>query len=203
MEEKYIVLDIETIMNQSLSDWQKLYIEEKIANKRGDNKDPIKYGSLNPEFGEILCIGIYISDTDNYHILSDDEPKLLQRFWDYMKDNLGYKIVSFNGKKFDVDYINKRSCINNVNNHNIDIPTRRYETVRHYDLLEILSNFYNNDFHSLQTYCKLYGIPVKDEHNGSDVYKLYKDGNLEEIYEHCLSDVKLTNELYLKVRNYL
>lgn len=203
MEQKYIVVDIETVPNTKLSDWQKSYINKKIENKRGDNKDPIRYSSLNSEFGEILCIGLYISNTDKYHILSDDEPKLLQRFWDCMKDNLGCKIVTFNGKRFDSVYIHKRSCINNINNYNLSIPNRRYDIIRHFDLLEILTNYYTDEYHSLSVFCKLYGIPVTDEHNGSDIYKLYKEGNLEEIYKHCLSDIKLTNQLYLKVRNYL
>lgn len=202
MNNKYIVLDIETIPNQLLSDWCKEYVNKRIEKKRGDNKDPDKYCAIQPEMGQIVCISIGLNGED-FFVLKGDEKSVLSQFWDCLKDNIGYKIVGFNTKYFDIPYIDKRSCILNINNYNIDIPTKKYDKIKHYDLLEVLSNYNPYDGHTLEIYCKMYNVPYENIIDGSEIYTLYKKGDLDAIYSKCLNDVRATDALYRKVSPYL
>ncbi len=205
IEDKYFVVDIETIPQQNQPEWMKDYIKEKIEHKRGANKDVIKYASINAEFGEICCIVIYNSVDDTMHVFFEEtEEETLQQFWDYLKDNIDYhRFVTFNGKSFDIPYLKKRSSIKRSNCFYIDIPIRRYDINYHYDILEVLSNFGASDFHSLDFYCKLYGITKSNDINGSDIYTLYIKKDYDMIIEKCCEDVLATKELYLRIKNYL
>jgi predicted PolB exonuclease-like 3'-5' exonuclease len=40
------------------------------------------------------------------------------------------------------------------------------------------------------------GIEQKDEINGSQVWDAYKRGNLDQIIQHCESDVEVVREIY-------
>ena len=199
----YIVLDIETIVNPSLPDWTTEYINSRIEKKRGSNKDANKYCQINaPEFGSIFCIGLGINGKE-FLILKGTETDVLRIFWEYMKGCLGYRIVGFNSKNFDISYIKKRSCILGIENYGIDIPTRKYDTHHHYDILEVLSNFNIGDAHALSVYCKMYGIEYNNVDDGGHILSLYQEGKYDEIYTKCLNDVKATDALYRKIYAYM
>lgn len=204
-EDKFFCVDIETIPNQNQPDWMKEYIKEKIEHKRGANKDVIKYASLSPELGEICCICSYNSVNDTMNVFFEEtEEEMLQQFWDYLKDNIdNHRFVTFNGLRFDFPYILKRSSIKNVQTFNISLPIRKYYTDKHYDILEVLSNFGQSDMYSLDVYCKIYGITKSNDIDGSDIYSLYLKKNYDTIIEKCCEDVVATKELYLRIKDYL
>lgn len=201
----YLCIDIESIPQQNQSEWMEEYVENKLKNKRGENKDANKYKSLNPEFGEVFCICLYNSVDAHMHIFYEEtEEETLQQFWDYLKDNIDeHRFVGFNSKSFDIPFIKKRSSIKAVNTFNIDIPARKYYNNEHYDILEVLSNFGQNDMHSLDFYCKLYGITKDNGTDGSDVYTLYLNKDYEKIIDKCCEDAAATRDLYLRVKDYL
>ena len=203
MKRKYFVFDLECVPEENMPSWKSDIIEDKIKNKRGDNKDAIKYASLNAEMGKIIVITIYDSETDKCFVLSGDENTILQSFWDYYKEHIGTTIVGFNSKRFDSVYISKRSCILNINNYGLNIPNRRYDTIHHFDCLEILSNFYTTEMFALDVYCKLYGVHYENDNDGSEILELYQAGKFDEIYTKCLNDVKATNALYKKIYAYM
>lgn len=206
MNNKYIVLDIECIPNINLQDWAMKYVAKRIERKHKENRDPAKYCATTPEFGQIVCICTYVSGED-FFIYKGTEQEILSSFWNDLKDKIGYRIVGFNSKNFDIPYINKRSCINDIV-PTMNIPTRRYDKSFHYDLMEVLSNFNSNDAHTLDIYCKMYGIDnenntIDGNITGADILKLYISGNMEAIYEKCKNDVMATKNLYEKVKDYL
>lgn len=203
MNKNYITLDIETIPNPILPDWFKEYINIRIEKKRGDNKDVNKYCQVScPEAGQIFCIVLGINGTE-FILLKGTEYDILCSFWKYMKEFLGYRIVGFNSKNFDILYIKKRSCILGVETFNIDIPTRKYEKFHHYDILEVLSNFGTSESHTLEAYCKMYNVPYDNIDDGNKILSLYQAGKYDEIYTKCLNDVKATDKLYNKIYVYL
>lgn len=203
MYKEYIVIDIESVPNSVIPDWGREYVNKRIEKKRGENKDFNRYCSLHcAPFAQIICIGIGINGSD-FFILKGNEHDILQQFWDIIKEHAGIRVVGFNSKLYDIPFINSRSCILQVENYGIDIPTRKYEKNHHYDCLEVLSNFGAGEMHSLKVYCMMYGIPYKNNHDGSDIYAMYLNGDIESIYTKCLNDIKATNALYNKIITYI
>lgn len=203
MNKNYIVLDIETLPNPDLQDWFKEYINCRIEKKRGDNKDPDKYCQVScAEGGRIFCIALGVNGKD-FVVLKGTEEEVLRVFWDYMKACVGYRIVGFNSKGFDVPYISKRSCILGIDNYGIIIPTRKYYADNHYDLLEVLSNNWGGEMHSLAVCCKMYGVTYDNIDTGGDLLEHYKAGEYEKIYTKCLNDIKATDLLYNKILKYM
>lgn len=203
MNKNYLVLDIETLPNPELPDWFKEYILQKTETKRGDNKGNIdKYCQVNcPEAGRVFCVAIGVNGKE-FNVLKGTEEEVLRVFWDYIKTCLGYRIVGFNSKNFDIPWINKRSCLLGIDNFDIHIPTRKYDTNNHYDLLEVLTNFGSNEYHTLEKFCQMYGVSYENTENGGDLLVHYKAGEYEKIYTKCLNDVKSTDALYNKIIKY-
>ena len=141
-----IILDIETIPNPANSKEKLVIAEAKIERKKGDNKDKNKFYALNPELGKIVCICLDI-DGKEYHFFSQDEGSILKDFWKMLEQNKDFRIVTFNGKQFDIPYIIKRSILNGVVASQI-LNTKKYEMYKHFDVFEVLTNFssFNNAF---------------------------------------------------------
>lgn len=194
---KEIVIDIETVPYNKNDE-----VEDIIFRKKKTIEN-IKFCSLNKEFGEIVCIGCNINGFDlvfykksEYNILKDFS-KMLYKF-----NNQKIKLITFNGKKFDIPFIIFRCIINEINLP-FKLETKRYYTNLHFDIFEVLTNFYQTQtFFTLKDYCKIFNIKNDDKDNGKDVYSLYIQKEFESIKNHCISDVKCTKEIYEKIKNY-
>ena len=131
-----------------------------------------------------------------------DEAELLTEFWEVSKHY--EKIVTFNGRGFDVPFIYLRSALLNVPITRKDWLGYRYQTEPHCDLAEQFTFYgvsgrdgaarrFNLDF-----YCKAFGIesPKSQGVSGMDVGVMLSAGRFLEIAEYCLRDVKATVSLY-------
>jgi len=131
-----------------------------------------------------------------------DEVELLNQFWLVA---MHYdKVVTFNGRQFDVPFLYLRSA-------QLDVPiTRknwlgyRFATEPHCDLAEQLT-FYNVSGGSgaarrfnLDFYCRIFGIDSPKSHGvtGMDVNQLMEEERYGEIAEYCLRDVFATVKLF-------
>jgi hypothetical protein len=131
-----------------------------------------------------------------------DEVELLTAFWDVAKHY--DRIVTFNGRGFDVPFIYLRSAILNVPISRKDWLGYRFQTDPHCDLAEQLTFYgvsgregaarrFNLDF-----YCKAFRIESPKSHGvtGMDVNRLLAEGRHRDIAEYCLRDVQATVLLY-------
>ena len=131
-----------------------------------------------------------------------DEAEMLAQFWDVAKHY--DKIVTFNGRGFDVPFLYLRSAQLNVPISRKDWLGYRFATEPHCDLAEQLTFYsvsgrdgaarkFNLDF-----YCKAFGIESPKSHGvtGMDVKRLMDEGRYREIAEYCLRDVVATVKLY-------
>ena len=131
-----------------------------------------------------------------------DEVELLNQFWLVA---MHYdKVVTFNGRQFDVPFLYLRSA-------QLDVPiTRknwlgyRFATEPHCDLAEQLT-FYNVSGRSgaarrfnLDFYCRIFGVDSPKSHGvtGMDVNQLMEEQRYGEIAEYCLRDVFATVKLF-------
>ena len=131
-----------------------------------------------------------------------DEVELLNQFWAVA----GHydKVVTFNGRQFDVPFLYLRSA-------QLDVPITkknwlgyRFATEPHCDLAEQLT-FYNVSGRSgaarrfnLDFYCRIFGVDSPKSHGvtGMDVNQLMEEERYGEIAEYCLRDVFATVKLF-------
>ena len=198
---------------------QKISDEAARLARRGEIE---KQCSLWPFTAQVICIAMLNADTSRGKVLftaDDQEPgvgepgpvefvpcadeaELLTAFWDVAKHY--EKIVTFNGRGFDVPFIYLRSALANVPITRKDWLGYRFQTEPHCDLAEQLTFYgvsgrdgaarrFNLDF-----YCKAFGIDSPKSHGvtGSDMNELLAQGRFRDIAEYCLRDVKATTLLY-------
>ena len=120
------------------------------------------------------------------------------------------RLVSFNGRGFDIPTIMLRAMRYNLNAFGFyenETPTKtkwdnyrtRYSEKWHTDLLESLGHFGAVRNLNLDNVCKMLGIVGKYDVNGADVYRLYYENqDIAKINEYCQSDVLNTYWVYLK-----
>jgi 3'-5' exonuclease len=200
-----IVLDIETMpseISQELANELYGKIEptqtaikaKKEAEYIQIKKDEIAEGfALSPMTGKILGVGFLLPQLNQETYIEDTEEAMLKFIGDIFAKGVG-KIVTFNGKAFDIPFLKIRSAILNV-----PIPpifNKKYDVDRHFDVREVLTNFGANQRGTLKEWAITFGtVPPKD--SGKAIHLLTK----EERQEKCLTDCRNTNFLYQRLKN--
>lgn len=139
-----------------------------------------------------------------------DEKELLESFLGYINDQQP-KLVSFNGRGFDLPMLFLRAMKHNIPcpaYFEIDNPQfgktkwenykQRYSEQFHIDLLDSLGHFGSARNLKLDVVCSMAGLPGKYDVSGDQVLELFYAGEYEKIREYCESDVLNTYWLYLK-----
>jgi DNA polymerase elongation subunit (family B) len=157
-------------------------------------KDEIAEGfALSPMTGRILGIGLLLPQAGTETYIEDTEVNMLHYLDELFTKNVG-KLVTFNGKGFDVHFIKIRSAILGV-----QMPlifNRKYDVDRHFDVREVLTSFGANQKGTLKEWAIAFGTtPAKD--SGKAIHLLTK----EERQEKCLTDVRNTNFIYQRLKN--
>jgi predicted PolB exonuclease-like 3'-5' exonuclease len=176
--------------------------------------------SLYPFTAQVVCVAMVNADSGRgqvLHLADDfeaedegevkfvpfaDESELLHDFWELARRY--DRIVTFNGRGFDVPFLYLRSAMLGVDITRKDWLGYRFQTEPHCDLAEQLTFYgvsgrdgaarrFNLDF-----YCKAFGIESPKAHGvtGMDVGALLAEGRYREIAEYCLRDVRATTDLH-------
>lgn len=192
---------------------------EERAEKRAETK---RMFNLWPFTAQCVCVCMINADTDKGKVifLADDfeeysgeksgiefvpcadEVELLTAFWDAAKHF--EKVVTFNGRGFDVPFLYLRSAALNVPISRKNWLGYRFSVEPHCDLADQLTFYsvggrdgaarrFNLDF-----YCRVFGIESPKSHGvtGMDVNDLMAEGRFREIAEYCVRDVEATVALY-------
>ncbi len=132
---------------------------------------------------------------------SPDEQSILANFWRLLEpddhESLPRRLVSFNGKAFDMRVMEIRSLqYENLGSAAYFKPSEKYDTYRHkynddehLDLCDYLPNYGSKAGYSLRTVASLLGLPGKDQMDGSQVYPVYQQGGIMQIAAYCFEDV--------------
>jgi len=221
-----LILDIETAA-QPAKNFSKDTLE-LIQNKlfKELESDPQKkaddfYG-LSPYTGQIVTIGaiesesgrgaVYFldptskkSETEEEGIIFRSYPsekELIEKFWELSSKFSVF--VTFNGRSFDVPFLNIRSAIHKVRPAH-DLMQGRYlyqqKRTQHIDLYDQLT--YYNGFRfptggGLHMACQAFGIktPKENDIDGSKVSSMFQEGRYKEIAEYNGRDILATRKLY-------
>ena len=224
-----LVFDIETVgvEFETLSDSQKEFLlryaeSEKDLVKRDELIDEAKrYLSLYPYTAKIVAIGLLNTDTEKSVVLYENEKneewsaeektikykpfseeEMLKYFWKYVSK--AEKVISFNGRYFDLPFIMIRSAINKIKPTS-NLMKYRYDSSHHIDLLEQLTFYGLTKKFNLDFYCHAFGIesPKSKGITGMEVKELYRAGRIKDIAIYCGEDVKATYELFKIWNKYL
>lgn len=140
-----------------------------------------------------------------------DEEALLTQFWRALEPDPHAealrRIVSFNGKAFDMRVIEVRSlqydaisCATYFKpGEKFDTYRHKYSDEEHLDLLDYIPNYGNKAGFSLRTIASLVGLPGKDVMDGSQVYPVYLEGGIMRIAAYCFEDVIQTGLIKIRL----
>ncbi|MEW5843234.1 MAG: ribonuclease H-like domain-containing protein [Bacteroidota bacterium] len=224
-----LVFDIETVGVDfdSLSDSQKEFLlryaeQEKDPERRDELlEDTKRYLSLYPFTAKIVAIGLLNTEKEKSMVLYEGgtndewiaeekitkykpltEQEMLRYFWKYADE--AEKVISFNGRNFDIPFILMRSAINKIKPSK-NLMRNRFDTNFHLDLLELFTFYGITKKFNLDFYCHSFGIesPKSKGITGMEVKELYKAGRIKDIAIYCGEDVKATYELYKIWNQYL
>lgn len=191
----YIFLDIETVPLEITHDDVKNYLMDKKISK--------EKRSMDANYAKIIVIGLKILNNDEIKLFSsNDEKELLQNFWNFLRDNTPFTVVTHNGYRFDIPFIVLRSCINKVD-ITFQINTNQWsmEKSNHFDTMIFFSHYGAFTNPNLEILNKLHSLDVSSEKRitGADVERLYKEGKIEEIKKHCGQDIRLLEQIFGKL----
>ncbi len=201
-----LVLDIETVSQpvEEIPERALEYLFKSLARDQPDEEelerrrdDMISRFGLDPTTGRVIVIGLLDVDTRAETAFSDDsEKELLTKFWDWLAANEHEPYVTFNGKRFDIPFLNVRSAIHGLNPSKV-IPADPLTTRPHFDVREVFEGNERRRRGSLDFFTAIFGIPSpKSKMDGAKVNDAYAEGRLDDIVQYCLEDCRATAAIY-------
>lgn len=217
-----IILDIETVgfeldnLAESQQEFLLRYAEKEQDEKLREEKidDAERYLSLYPFTAKIISIGLLNSETEgslvlynntineesfveekNIKYVGKSEIEILKLFWSYISKT--DKVITFNGRNFDIPFLMLRSAMLNVK-PSINLIHNRYNITHHIDLLDQFTFYGISRKFNLDFYCHAFGIisPKSKGISGMEVKELYKAGKVKDIAVYCGEDIRATYKLY-------
>jgi len=219
--EQILFLDIETVPQyyhfDELDETAKVLFSQKNRSMISDTKSVESVygerGSIQSEFGKIICISIGIlkeSITGRTMRIKtfahDDEETLLKQFKHLLEDRYNDDnaiLCGHNAKEFDFPYICRRMLINGIAlPRALNIVGKKPWEIKHLDTMELWKFGDYKAYTSLSLLCHVFNIPTpKDDISGADVARVYyEDNDLERIKIYCEKDVIALIQLFLKMR---
>lgn len=127
--------------------------------------------------------------------------EIVRQFWKGYEHYEKAKLVTFNGRGFDVPLLELAAF-----RHGFPIANH-FQRSRHrfnggsIDLQEFFTNFGASRFHGgLNLAAKMLGLPGKMGVKGDEVLQMHRDGKLQEINDYCLCDTLDTYFVFLRTR---
>jgi uncharacterized protein YprB with RNaseH-like and TPR domain len=170
--------------------------------------------ALLAEFSKVIVIGIgyfYQHKENDFSLrikslVSTDEKQLLADFSGILAHKFSNrtKLVAHNGKEFDYPFLCRRMLINEIEIPKILQPLKGKSWDNpHLDTMEMWRFGDRKNYTALRLLAKLLQInPCQERIDGSEVHKIfYEQNGLDRIAAYCRCDVRMTAEVYLKLRN--
>lgn len=189
-----------TSKDAMLAKWVERFREEK-ADEVGDAE--WRKTSFDGAKGQICCIGVALDDGIPFQLFGDDEAAILHDFFAIADahirgNNLRRPVfVGHNIAGFDLRFIFQRAVINRV-----QVPVWFPRNARPWDdsINDTMLMWAGHGGRiSLASLCEALGIESDNEMDGSMVYDLYAQGQIEKIAEYCADDVRITRECWRRM----
>jgi len=203
-----LVLDIETVGQpvESIPPRALDYLWKSLAREAPEPEDlerrreeMIARFGLDPTTGRVIVVGLLELESRAETVFADEsELELLTRFWSWLAENASRheRYVTFNGKRFDVPFLNVRSAIHAIVPQ-VVIPASPLTTRPHFDVREVFEGNERRRRGSLDYFTAIFGLrSPKLAMDGSGVADAYAQGRLDDIVQYCLDDCRATAAIY-------
>jgi len=190
--------------------------EEAIARKRAELME--ERGSDFIPYTYMLPISVAVAKVSrDCHLLDvvvlddpDFRPAVITRlFWQGWRHYHRPTFVTFNGRGYDLPLMELAAYRYglslpdwfNTEAKSFEQSRNRYNTQRHFDLMDLISNFGAvRVAGGLNVLANIIGKPGKTGVDGSQVQDLYNQGGVREINDYCICDVLDTYFVFLRSR---
>ncbi len=221
-----LVLDIETV-GLSLEEFFSSYEQDSLKKYDDENSHFENKMALYPPSGMIVSIGgknmvsgkgfVFFQAGDEFKEEDEqdknltlyacyDEKNLLEQFWKTIAamDQGGYKfqkLVTFNGKSFDLPFLFFRSAVHEVKVIH-SLGYKGGHSNFHCDLIEETGFFRKVRKFSLEVIARSLGFnPHRTQnYNGKKIWEWFEEGDFDQIARFCYQDVELTEKIYQKLK---
>jgi len=133
-----------------------------------------------------------------------NEKQLLVGFFQYF-ERLRPRLVSFNGRGFDLPVLKYRAMVHGISSSWLhqsgdkwNSYSSRYSSDWHCDLMDQLSDYGASARVKLNEVCSVLGLPGKFGVDGSKVAEMIDAGEVEAVRDYCETDVLNTYLVYLR-----
>lgn len=189
------VPDISTIrapINYKDPEKIKEYIAKAYSSELQKAEDAKSEFSLSPLTGKIICMSFKCGDGNVISWHGDCEEALLTQINNLFDKVAWDLLVTYNGKSFDIPFIYKGLLRYRMTpGFSYYTYTKRYDTLRHLDVYEVLSDFGQNKKGKLHQWAtRLDVYPVYGR--GTMVNEWWQKGQWDDIKKHCESNVAAT-----------
>ncbi|MCL4326561.1 MAG: ribonuclease H-like domain-containing protein [Candidatus Thermoplasmatota archaeon] len=212
---KYIIFDIETVP-LSTEELMKKQLLEYLLDKQTKN------WYMSPLLSKIVAVGIKHPDIEPEIFMAksekgiEGEKEIIMQYWKILENRDIEVIVTYNGYRFDIPYMNIKSMIYGIkpsriieNISNIDriVNKRTSGSIIHLDCFQIFSGSFDSSsfsWLSLYSVAKAIDVNIPDTPSyGSEVYEYYKKGDLTSIERHNKEDLIVLEDVYKKITPYI
>ncbi len=211
-----LVFDIETIpdiagLRRLRADWRDLADREIADCAFAERREKTGGDFLPLHLQRIVAICCVLRNDAGFRVGSigaptDSEASLIQSFFG-MIDRHTPQLVSWNGSSFDLPVLHYRGLLAGVSaarywELGVDDHEFRYNNyigryhTRHIDLMDLLAMYQSRANAPLDQMAKLAGYPGKVGMDGSQVWRAYCEGQIEQIRSYCETDVVNTYLLF-------
>lgn len=207
-EMPYVVFDLETVPMVGVENFLDMTGIAAPANYKDPEKiaayveaarlKTIERAGLDIDLCEIACIS-WEDHTGAGGVVPRnlfDEKVMLSKFWASCGS---HQLVGFNIWNFDLPVLVRRSLYLGVTVP-ADLRLDGYRPdARVLDVAHVLSFGRRDLLHSLDFYCKRFGIDHDDTVTGADVARLVAEGDWPAVTGHCYADLFATRQLALRI----
>lgn len=213
-----LVFDIETVPDiaglRKLNDWGAGLDDAQVAERAFAEREAATGRSFMPHYLQrVVAISCVFRDDDGLRVRSlgdpdDGEAKLIGAFFRTV-ERYTPQLVSWNGGGFDLPVLHYRGLVHGIaagrywdlGDDDRDFKWNNYigrYHMRHTDLMDILAMYQPRAAAPLDALAKLCGFPGKLGMDGSQVWKAYGEGRIDEIRAYCETDVMNTWLMYCR-----
>lgn len=215
---KTLVFDIETAPAVDIRKEPSTIAQSVVKVADRNDWDQSKVMSLSPYFGKVISLAVGDGEQDPrtmevtvFVVLPEgvdastlpawirpvSEQDLLRAFW-VLAGNAEV-VVSYNGRGFDVPFLQGRSLIHGVDAR-VDLLSNRFSLRPHLDLYYALGQMRGPS--SLDVVCWALGLTSpKEDMDGSMVASTYEKGDIASIALYNAGDVRATTGVYQRTRD--
>jgi predicted PolB exonuclease-like 3'-5' exonuclease len=220
-----VIIDLETIPGQTFYNQQVLdQVKPPASYKKPESialwweesgeyakQQALHSVGLMPAYGQIVALSYALDENVPRVYFGEHERGILSCFWQDLKEDLSasrnpmsVRWVGHNITGFDLPYLFMRCMVHGLNDPLLPNPRemKPWDTMKVFDTLYQLAGT-NTKGMGLANVCKLFGIEsAMPDIDGSMVWQMWQDGEHSKVADYCEDDVRMTRELFYRIREY-